>query len=434
MAQGDLQDQTRVGTPYFPGVASGGLHMGPSGISPDCIALISQHQIAEVDNRPAGFIVVEAAPFSHSMIGLLGFGVPIVLANATQTAKLDAGTLVRIDGVSGDIVVNPASQSNAIEQTRPPPAPRDLATVDGEAVNLFASVRHPAAATWAAQAGAGAIGLVRTEFLLPKDQQIPTTVFCKNAFIRLCEAARPLAVTFRLLDVAADKVPPWLSGEGSIRGALGLQGVRLFSKAPINRVIEAQLTAINQLADQFNLRVLMPYLTRQEELAHWLGVVRAHLPSALPIGAMAETPAAVLDIADWLSYVDFVAIGCNDLMQSLFSADRDEPALRHYLDPYAPLLYRLLRHVAAKAGLQCHRVQLCGLLSQQQGVLPVLLGLGYRTFSVDAPFIPYLAQTVAAMSLAECRRLAEKVCSARHTCEVLEVLNLPAERHAPYLD
>jgi len=66
-------------------------------------------------------------------------------------------------------------------------------------------------------------------------------------------------------------------------------------------------------------------------------------------------------------------------------------------------------------------------------VLPVLLGLGYRNFSVDAPFIPYLENIVAGTTHADCETLAAQVCTARTTEEALDTLQLPTDRHSPFL-
>ena len=54
--------------------------------------------------------------------------------------------------------------------------------------------------------------------------------------------------------------------------------------------------------------------------------------------------------------------------------------------------------------------------------VPVLLGLGYRTFSVDVAHAPYLARTVATRSSAEDRDLAEAVCAANSSQAVADLL------------
>jgi phosphoenolpyruvate-protein kinase (PTS system EI component) len=109
-------------------------------------------------------------------------------------------------------------------------------------------------------------------------------------------------------------------------------------------------------------------------------------------------------------------------MQCLFGADRDQPELRRYLDPYAPALYRFLQQVANAVQSQLDEVQLCGVLPQLPGILPLLLGLGYRTFSVEATMLPHLRQTIARTHTAEARMLAESVCHARSSAVVRTLL------------
>ncbi|MGW8247636.1 MAG: putative PEP-binding protein [Acidiferrobacterales bacterium] len=411
-----------TGLPYFPGQARGELHKGTSEDNTGRILLLSQQEVTMIGSVPAGIIVVEAAPFSHTMIGLLGVGVPTVLVSAEQAAQLQEGMQLVIDGVGGDISDDPAmaAAAEAIPKNLVPGQAVQMA--DGEPVALHASVRSTAAASRARATGARSIGLVRTEFIVPDNAVVPDRSFYFQAFRDLCEAAAPLSVTFRLLDVAADKVPIWLAGVEHVDRPLGNQGVRLYHLKAVQVVVEAQLAALAELSAIYSIRVLLPFLSSTEEFDYWMANVRQQLSTAVPVGAMAETPAMVLDIARLLMHADFVSIGCNDLIQALFAADRDIPELRHYLDGYSPVLYRLFGEVAEQAGERLDRIQLCGVLPQMRGVLPVLLGLGYRDFSVDAPFIPYLATQLATVNKVECEALAKKVCAAGTTREVVQLL------------
>ena len=142
---------------------------------------------------------------------------------------------------------------------------------------------------------------------------------------------------------------------------------------------------------------------------------------------MLETVGAALLVDHFLAESALVAIGLNDLMQSLCGAHRDEPQLRDALDPYAPGVYRLLAQVARIAGADLGRVQLCGMLPQLPGVLPVLLGLGYRAFSVDVAHAPYLAQIAATRTCSEDRALAAAVTAAGSAREVKGLLGLAAD-------
>ena len=422
-----------TGLPYFPGMAVGRLQKGNRGDIAGRILLISQPEMSAYETLPAGFIVVEAVPFSHTMIGLLSLGVPTVLISAEQAGRLEQDTQLMIDGSSGLICNDLTVAKPSDELLQNSNAAQAVLTTDGEPVNLLASVRQASVARQARELGARAIGLVRTEFLLPEHERVPDRSFYRTAFGDICEAAAPLSVTFRLLDVATDKIPPWMAGKGIIGQSLGMQGVRIYNTEPVAAVIEAQLEVLAELANTFSIRVLVPFLSRLEEYDYWLHLIRRRLPDAVAVGAMAETPAIVLDIGRLIGQADFVAIGCNDLMQNVFVADRDQAELRHYLDPYAPLLYRLFSQVAEQAGERLNQVHLCGVLPQLQGVLPVLLGLGYRHFSVDAPFIPYLAKRVSTISKADCEKLASQVVAADTTQQVLELLQLTTDRHAPFL-
>lgn len=418
-----------TGMPYAPGSARGFLRNGWEGATSSDIAIISQSDIGPLLTRPAGFIVVEGAPLSHAMIGLLGSGVPTVIVSKQQALALHEGRDVWLDGGAGLITTDIAT--SAVTPPSAPAAGQPVLTTDGVAVYLRASVRSAAAARQALACGAETIGLVRSEFLLPEGGVFPDVKFYQCVFSELCAAAAPLPVTVRLLDLAADKMPDWVPSLDAAGGALGLQGVRLFNTEPVQTVFHAQLTALDGLRDRFDIRLLIPYLSRYEELCYWADYIRHHLSKPVPIGAMVETPAGALDVANWLDVADFVAIGCNDLMQCLFAADRDRPELRDYLAPYAPLLFRFLKQVADSAASDLHRIQLCGVLPQLSGVLPILLGLGYRAFSVDAMLIPYLVQTLQATTIADTQALALEVCAAIESRQVSDILGLKVSARGP---
>ena len=251
-----------TGFPYFPGVVVGRLHVGSEGDTAERILLLSQEQAARLGTLPAGIIVVDAMPFSHTMIGVLGLGVPTVLITAQQAAMLPAAGKLLIDGSRG-VITTDVSRPPPARVLRPnPEAGQPVLLADGQAVALRASVRQPSMAKQARALGAESIGLVRSEFLLPADDVQPGVEFFLNAFRSICEAASPLPVTFRLLDLAPDKMPPWLTKLDLAGQATGMQGVRSYHLEPVRAVVQAQVLALAMLADEFPLRVLLPYLVR----------------------------------------------------------------------------------------------------------------------------------------------------------------------------
>ena len=421
-----------IGMPYVPGVTQGAIqHDGEANIA-NRIVVLRQQDIESISEPPLGFVVVEGAPFSHTMIRFMSMGIPTVIISEQQAEMLKEGVEVMLDGASGRIATDMTDVILPI-QASAGSFDKSLVTADGMPVFLRASVRNQEAAQRSRLEGAESIGLVRSEYLTPDSGGVPDSAFYIRAFGQICEAAAPLPVTIRLLDVAADKIPAWMPALDSVGGALGLQGVRLYGIEPMKGVCQAQLTAINSLSDRYDIRVLIPYLVRHEELHYWLKFIRQQLSKPLPLGAMAETPASALDLANWFDLVDFVAIGCNDLMQCLFAADRDRGELRDYLDPYAPLLWRFMQQIAIAAEARLDGIQLCGVLAQLPGVLPILLGLGYRAFSVEAKLLPYMRKTITTTNVADAQRLAQQICAASKSREVLELLGLNAKDYQPFL-
>ena len=399
-------------TPYAPGRVCGILQRGSATASGDAVCMLHQSELANVEAIPAGLIIIDGAPFSHPMIRLLTLGVPTVLVSSATAEQLETGKEVLIDGLRG-IIIQPATLETAIE---PPPEPprcgEAIELPDGSKVELRASINSIEDAQRAIAHGACSIGLVRTECIAPGDGRPPDTGFFRERLATLCDTVRPLTVTLRLPDITQDKPASWLELPAHMNTPLGMQGVRLFDIEPVRTVIDALLEAIGELAETCPIKLLIPFVTRTDELLRWRDTIRQRLPGHVAVGAMAESPAAVLAMSHWLEHTDFVAIGCNDLMQCLFAADRDLYETRHYLDPHSPQLYRFLQLAADAAGDAIDRVQLCGLLPQQPGVLPVMIGMGFRNFSVAPVMIPYLARAAADIDPARAQVLARQICAA----------------------
>jgi phosphoenolpyruvate-protein kinase (PTS system EI component) len=410
--------------PYVPGRARGIVRFGPSAAAPGVIVVLRQREVAALGARPAGIILVDASPLSHPTLRLLSEAIPTVLAEHGQLAGLVEGNEVLLDGRHG-LLNSPVPASLPDDSPPSPPEPgKPVSTADGVRVELRASVGSVADGAAAISQGAASIGLVRSEYLFPADGRRPDADYLTTAFGQICQAARQFPVTFRLVDVAGDKKPPWLGDAPGIAGVLGLQGARLYSTEPVRQVYLDELSALGRLVGQYRFAVLLPYVASLTELETLVSEIRSHLPPAVPLGVMLETPAAALAVDEFLGVVDFAALGCNDLMQCLFAADRDLPELRTWLDPHAPVLYRFLDGVARRARGSATSLQVCGLLPQWPGILPVLLGLGYRTFSVDPVMIPWLAETVRQTDTKHAEQLARSICEAHRAEDVKRLLNV----------
>lgn len=415
----------RFGIPFCPGEARGRLCRDPRAVQAGDLLVVAQDALPAVPGAEAGLILYDAAPLSHAALGLLARGLPTVILTRRQAEALDDRAPLWLDGGTGR-VVSPAPEGPEGLAPPAPPQPRaPVLTADGAPVFLRASVGDAAGAAQALALGAEAVGLLRSERLTPAPGGAADADFYTAAFEAVCAAAHPLTVTLRLADFAPDKWADWLPGASAQRAAGGMQGVRLYGVEPVASLVRAQVRAAWRVAARHDVRLLLPFVARPEELTRWRRAVESWLPAPLPVGCMVETPGAALVVRELRERADFLAVGCNDLVQGLFAAERDRPGLAPLLDPYAPAALRLLRHVAAQADGGAGALQVCGFLPQAAGLLPVLLGLGYRTFSVAPARIPHLAVTAGATDTAVAAGLAAAACACDSAAAVRALLGLP---------
>ncbi len=415
--------------PYIPGRACGMLHYRLEDCAPGCIMVLNQEALVsrnlERVESAAGLVVAGAARFSHVLARLFALGIPAVLITPDQLALLPEGMAALIDGNTGLITLNPPLTEIRQEKIPPPVISGIARSMDGIPVELRAGVPSADGALQAVKQGASRIGLLRSEFLEPPEGRIPDQRFYLAALREVFEAARPLGVTIRLLDIAPDKRPAWLHNGPA--APLGLQGCRLYDREPVKSVFRAQVAAITELAAEYELALLLPYVTHPWEFARWRGEIDAITGGRLPVGVMLETPVSALCVSEWRTLADFAAIGSNDLMQTLCAADRRLPEMAGWLDPYAPALLRFLRRLADDLDAYTLPAQFCGQMPLYPGMLPVLLGLGYRIFSVEPLAIPYLAQIIAKTDISALRELSIHACNAPDARTVRRLLGL--ERH-----
>jgi len=153
--------------------------------------------------------------------------------------------------------------------------------------------------------------------------------------------------------------------------------------------------------------ILIPMVTTVEDVVaarDHLVAARKELQAAgavfapdISLGAMIETPAAAAAVREILGLVEFISIGTNDLLQYFMAADRDNERVARYNDAASPPFLWLMKHIidqARQAGREAD-VTICGEVTSDARVLPHLLRMGYRSFSVS-PVSATLVRNVCA--------------------------------------
>jgi len=361
-------------------------------------------------------VTEEGGPTSHTAILARSLGIPAVVAAAGIT-RLAAGTVLLVDGGTGELVVDPsAEQIAAIGAASAVPAFDGTGrTRDGHAVALLANVGSPASVDQAVAARAQGVGLFRTEFCFLDRTEAPTVDEQVEAYRVVFRAFPGRNVIVRTLDAGADKPLAFVPHGQEENPALGVRGFRTARRSP--ELLTDQLTAIALAAaeEQANVSVMAPMISTAAETATFvrqaneLGLSRA--------GVMVETPSAALTAAEVLQSAAFVSLGTNDLAQYTMAADRQLGELAALNDPWQPAVLRLIAGVA-EAGIAASRpVGVCGEAAADPLLAAVLVGLGVTSLSMTPRAIAGVAALLTAHDLEDCQRAARAATASASPAE-----------------
>ncbi|MFB4197597.1 phosphoenolpyruvate--protein phosphotransferase [Streptomyces carpaticus] len=359
-----------------------------------------------------GFVTEEGGPTSHSAILARALGVPAVVA-LPGVGELAEGTVVAVDGSTGEVTVNPSAEQRAAlaqvaEERRAAVAASagPGATSDGHKVPLLANIGGPADVAAAVEAGAEGVGLFRTEFLFLDDSESAPSLETQTATYRqVLEAFPEGRVVVRVLDAGADKPLSFLTPGEEPNPALGVRGLRTLLDHP--EVLDTQLKALAAAAEGLPvyLDVMAPMVADRADAKAFADACRAAGLRA-KFGAMVEIPSAALRARSVLQEVEFLSLGTNDLAQYTFAADRQVGAVSRLQDPWQPALLDLVALSAEAAKAEGKSCGVCGEAAADPLLACVLTGLGVTSLSMSASAIPYVRSALAEHTLAQCERAA----------------------------
>jgi phosphotransferase system enzyme I (PtsP) len=123
---------------------------------------------------------------------------------------------------------------------------------------------------------------------------------------------------------------------------------------------------------------------------------------------MVEVPALLWQLPALFERVDFLSIGTNDLAQFLFASDRGNPRLTDRYDTLAPAFLRVLGEVARRAGEYGMPVSVCGEMAGGALDAMALVGLGFRTLSMNPGGVGPVKAMVRSLTLAPLQELLQR--------------------------
>ena len=391
----------------------------------------------------AGLCTDAGGNTSHTAIIARAHEIPAVVGLDDITSVVGNNDLVIVDGTSGIVVVNPSAETVALyrERARIEAAQGvallqnvDLPAVstDGVRIGLVANIDHLDEIRGALAYGAEGIGLFRTEYVFMTDGDPPDEEAHYRHALSVIDALGGRPVTFRTMDLGADKLARFMPDHNEVNPALGLRSIRLCLTPEVRPLFKQQLRGLLRAANNANVRLMFPMISGVKELGLTLDVVdeaRSELRSQgipfgedVKLGIMIEMPSAAI-VADHLARrVDFFSIGTNDLIQYTLAVDRGNEHVAYLYEPLHPALLRLIEmavRAARDAGIP---VGLCGEMASDASVAPILLGLGLTELSMNAVAIPQVKQIIRSSRVSDLADLAAQCMALSSAPEIKEMI------------
>jgi phosphotransferase system enzyme I (PtsP) len=398
--------------------------------------------LATLDHdKVLGIITAAGDGNSHAAIMARSLGIPAVFGGKELVNGIAPRDNLIIDGNTGCIFVNPDAKvmdeyerlhrdyhakKRELDELRDVPA----TTIDGTRVFLRANIGLLSDIRIALANGAEGVGLYRTEFPYMARNSFPTREEQYKLYRKILEGFGDLPVTIRTLDIGGDKGLPYFAYPKEDNPFMGWRSIRFsLERADIFR---EQLAAVLMASAHGRANIMLPMVSSVDELRtvrKILAEVRADLQkeglpfdSDIPLGIMIELPAAVQTAHLLIREVDFFSIGTNDLIQYTLAADRNNPKVKQYYDPYHPAVLHSIRRVADVGAGAGKRVSLCGEMAAEPINAVLLIGMGICDFSLSAPYIPAIKQAVRNISRKQAEEVAERVLSMESPADIRNYL------------
>ncbi len=353
-----------------------------------------------------GFITDIGGRTSHSAIMARSMEIPAVVGTKIVTSTIENGMIVIIDGLSGNVIVNPDEDEVKLyrekkvtyEAQKTEWAKRvheKTVTSDGYKVALVANIGTPQDVQGVLDHGGEGVGLFRTEFLYMGRDTFPTEEEQLEAYKSVLDRLGDKPVVVRTLDIGGDKDLTYLDLPKEMNPFLGYRAIRLGLE--MQDMFRTQLRALLRASVFGNLKIMFPMIATLNEFRQAKSIFieekeklqkkKVNVSDQIEVGIMVEVPSTAVMADVFAKEVDFFSIGTNDLIQYTFAADRMNERVSYLYQPCHPAVLRLVKNVIDAAHKEGKWVGMCGEMAGDEITIPILIGLGLDEFSMSATSI-----------------------------------------------
>lgn len=384
-----------------------------------------------------GFITDIGGRTSHSAILARTLEIPAVVGAKSAMSSIQNGTIVIIDGLEGEILLDPDEATLAEYKEKQTAFAGQKAewaklkneatlTKDGVAVELGANIGTPKDLTGVLENGGEAIGLYRTEFLYMGRDNFPTEQEQFDAYSAVLKGMEGKPTVVRTLDIGGDKELSYLKLPKELNPFLGLRAIRLCLEMP--DMFRTQLRALLRASVHGNLKIMFPMIATLDEFREAKALLleeKAKLEAegvevsdSIEVGIMVEIPSTAVMADTFAKEVDFFSIGTNDLIQYTMAADRMNESVSYLYQPYNPAILRLVKTVIDASHKEGKWTGMCGEMAGDEIAIPILLGLGLDEFSMSASSILKARSQLSRLSKADMEGHTEHILGLATSQEV----------------
>lgn len=414
----------------------------PSMINEEVIVVahdLTPSDTAQLDrNFVKAFVTDIGGRTSHSAIMARSLEIPAIVGTMEITAKVNAGDILAVNGIDGDVILHPTDAEKADFESKGK-AYADLKleweklknakteTADGKHFELAANIGTPKDLEGVNNNGGEAVGLYRTEFLYMDSPDFPTEDDQYEAYKAVLEGMNGKPVVVRTMDIGGDKELPYLQLPHEMNPFLGYRALRISLSEQGSDMFRTQMRALLRASVHGNLRIMFPMVATLKEFRAAKKVFEEEkqklvsegqkVSDVIQVGIMIEIPAAAVIADKFAKEVDFFSVGTNDLIQYTMAADRMNERVSYLYQPYNPSILRLIKNVIDAAHAEGKWAGMCGEMAGDQTAVPLLVGMGLDEFSMSATSI---LKTRSLMKTLDTKKMAELADRALNECDTME--------------
>ena len=392
------------------------------------------------DQHAAGIISTSGGPLSHTSIMARSLGIPAVVGGRQCFELIRQGETTILDGESGCILFDADKTTiehydtlgrrhkerlAGLQKLKGRPA----VTRDQHRITLQANIEQLEDIEAALELGIDGVGLYRTELLYLQSDELPSEELQLDNYTTALRLLKGKPLTIRTLDLGMDKQHATSLGqEAPANPALSLRGIRLCLQDL--ELFTPHLRAILRASHYGPVKIMLPMISTLHEILqfkNFLATLKSELDAQqirfdqnIEIGGMIEVPAAALCARQYITHLDFLSVGTNDLIQYTLAIDRTDDTINYLYDPLHPAILRLV-HEVIQAGRK-HRkpVTMCGEMAGDPRLTRLLLSMGLRNFSMQAHSILEVKDVIANSDFDALQAKSEALTSLDTTARIVD--------------